>query len=150
MSIENPELAVGQDRLHDLFTLPTPYSTNEAVVRWYNEIIIRMTREASGLPMQVNQIQLLERIAFLYAVMRYREINGESVSIREQKEINTEWRAMLDTFNRSIEKHKDQILRDTVLTIQDAIREVLSGVEDENLAKTLNRELIEKFAEKGL
>lgn len=147
---ENLDAEIEHDRLSDLFTLPAPYNQNEVVVRWYHEIISRMQRESAGLPMQVNQIQLLERIAFLYAVMRWREISQESVSIREQKELNTEWRAMLDTFNRSIEKHKDQILRDTITTIENIIKEIFEGIEDPNLKRQLNRELIEKFAEYDL
>lgn len=144
-----PEVNIEQDALADLFTLPAPYSDNEQVARWYREIIVRMQREAAGLPMQVNQIQLLERIAFFYAVMRYRELNGE-FNERTLKETTSLFLSMFDTFSRSIEKHKDQILRDTIISIQEVIRKVLETVSDDDLRKQLNRAFIEGFGEAGL
>lgn len=136
--------------LDDLFTLPAPYNENPQIVRWYNEIISRQQREAAGLPMQINQIQLLERMAFFYVVMRYKESIGESIPVRDLKDANAEWRNMFDAFSRSIEKHKDQILRDTIITIQDIIAKVLDGVEDDSQRKSLQRQFIEAFGAAGL
>ena len=150
MTDADTDIELQANPLADLFTLPAPFSENEQVARWYNEIIARMQREAAGLPMQTNQIQLLERIAFFYAVMRYKELSGETISARDLKDNNNAWLSMLDTFNRSIEKHKDQILRDTVLQIQGIIESVLEGIDDDNTRKHLHRQFIEGFAEKGL
>lgn len=144
------EIETQENPLSDLFTLPEPYSNNPQISRWYNEIIARQQREAAGLPMQINQIQLLERMAFFYVAMRYKEQQGETISPRDMKDANAEWRNMFDAFSRSIEKHKDQILRDTVLQIQGIIEEVLNAIEDDDVRKKINRQFIEGFAAAGL
>ena len=147
MDETNEVTATGID---DLFSLPAPYSENPQIVRWYNEIIARQQREAAGLPMQINQVQLLERMAFFYVVMRYKEQNGETISARDMKDANAEWRSMFDAFSRSIEKHKDQILRDTIIQIQDIISRVLLGIEDDTVRKNLQRQFVEEFGANGL
>lgn len=136
--------------IDDLFSLPEPYNENPQIVRWYNEIISRQQREAAGLPMQINQIQLLERMAFFYVAMRYKEQQGETISARDMKDANAEWRSMFDAFSRSIEKHKDQILRDTIIKIQGIITTVLGNIEDDDVRKSLNRQFIEAFGQEGL
>lgn len=137
--------------LADLFALPEPYASDERSIRWHEEIIHRMQRESSGLPMQINQIQLMERIAFFYVVMRYREFHGDAEQIdpKALEATNKPWLQMFDTFSRSIEKHKDAVLRDTVLKIQDVIKAVLNSVEDVDQRKELNRKLVEELGANG-
>lgn len=142
---------LGVEPLADLFDLPEPYASDDRSQRWHQEIIRRMQKEASGLPMQINQIQLMERIAFFYVVMRYREFNGnaEQIDPKALEATNKPWLQMFDTFSRSIEKHKDEVLRDTILKIQDVIVKVLDEVEDDEERRRLNRTLVEELSAIG-
>jgi hypothetical protein len=119
---------------------------NPRVVAWYEEMSRQLRREAQGVPMQSSQYTMMERIAFLYAKMRYQELNEIVVPERERQATQDSWQKAIDQFNRLLEKNNDKIIQDKIVQVQDIVKNVLNLVESQEERQFLRRRLNEEFA----
>lgn len=142
----NPLDAPPLDELEDVFALPEPYASDERIQRWHTEIITRLRREAAGVPMTTAQTMLMERIAFFYIVMRFKEYSEGGISARELKDNNSAFLSMLDSFNKLLEKHNDKILHDVILQVTKILMDALPIISDEKERMAMRRRLQEDFA----
>lgn len=144
----NPLDVAPDDGLATAFELPESISEDATLLSLHTEIVMRLRREASGLPMKTVQNLLIERIAYFYVAMKQKEREG--ISLREQKEILAFWLSMTQEFNRLLEKNTDKLLDEMIMKVQDILKEALPIVSDVPERQKLRRELSERFAEMQL
>lgn len=138
------------DRLNQAFSLPE-HLTEEfpALSGIHDEIVARMKAEAHGMPMNTVQTLLLERIAYNYVFLKYRELRGE-VSGREQKDFNSFWLSMTQEFNRLLSvneaERREQLMEDVVSVFQEAI----ALIQDKDVRQAVSQSVSAGLAKKGL
>jgi hypothetical protein len=135
------------NRLEDIFTLPEEYAQDERIVRWYDEIVTRMRREAAGVPMNTTQQLLLERIAFFYVRMRHKEMLDGGFTLRDQKEMTASLQTSLDSFNRLLEKNSDKVHKENLGRILGIMNEILPMISDKSEQTRIRTHLIAAFKE---
>jgi hypothetical protein len=146
----NPLDGAPLDALEGIFVLPDEIAQDERIVVWYDEIVLRLRREAQGVPMKTGQYTLMERIASYYAKARYAELNGTEGSAREVAAANAEWLKMIDIFNRLLEKNNDKVILEMYQKVQDILTEGFPMITDPEDRKAFRRYLGEAFAEAGM
>lgn len=134
------------DALESIFVLPDEIAADARIRGWYEEMVTRLRREAQGVPMKTAQYTLMERIAYFYANMRWREFTHPDMSLRERKENNLAWLQMLDMFNRMLEKHNDKLMTEMLLKVQNILKDRLSMISDPSERQALRRAYQEDFA----
>lgn len=134
------------DRLAESFVLPDGFLEDERVVAWYDEIVLRLRREAAGVQMNTIQQLLLERIAYSYAAMRRYELE-ENVNPRTHKDMMGVFQSLSDTFNRLLEKNNDKVHKENIGKIYGALNELLPLISDERERKEFQKGLIDLLAE---
>lgn len=142
----NPLDDAPADAMEDIFTLPEEIASDERILRWYEEMVTRLRREAQGVPMKTAQYTLMERIAFFYANMRYQEFHNENMTTREKMQNIQAWQSMLEMFNRMLEKHNDKLVREMLIKVQQILKDSLPIVGDATDRTNLRRKLQEEFA----
>jgi hypothetical protein len=137
--------------LDPLFTLPD--WINDPVLRNQYEIIVaRLRREIEHLPLNTIQQLRIERIAFNYIVLKYREnnLNSDHSFADTVKDWNTYWAAItreLDVVLRAW-KPKEQ---DAVMSVvKAAVSEILATVQDTETRNDLIRRFVDTFTRAGL
>lgn len=141
----NPDVRPDQP-LDDIFMLPEHLAQHPQISRWHDEQVRKLRADAAGVPMSSVQEMLLERIAFSYADMRYKEMTNPNRTARDRRDDNAAFMGMLDSFNRLLEKHNDKIVTDMLLQVQEIIKEAIEMVSDESEKIALRRFLAEAFA----
>ncbi len=122
------------DSLDAAFELPDT-SADPKLRLLYEVLVARMREEAKHLPMNTVQQLLIERIAYNYIVLRYKERGelGGFGSTSVQKDFNSFWLTMTAEFNRMLGKNDplsngerkallkemQQIIVNTVATVAD-------------------------------
>ena len=129
----------------DIFTLPTELAADPRISRWYTEMVENLRIEAQGIPMKTNQFFLMERIAYLYSLIRYKEFSEVSYPGREHREDLKVLSGYMDQFNRLLEKHNDKIVNEMVGKIQEILRDALPIVTDDKERTALRRRLQTDF-----
>lgn len=116
----------------------------------FSSIVERLRMESAGLPMTTVQELLLERIAFNYVMMKYKEDSNTYTRPNESKELQSFWLGMTAEFNKVMnaghDKLRDKLLQDVERLVMDAIKAVKSP-EDR---KAIQQVLYEGFAKMGL
>lgn len=136
--------------LDGIFVLPEEISDNALIRGWYEEMVTQLRREAQGIPMQVLQFTLMERIAYFYANMRYQEIMNPGMTNRERMSNIDAWQKMIDQFNRLLEKHNDKVVNEVLVKVQNVLLEGLPLVTDPAERQALRRFYGEAFAKENL
>lgn len=142
----NPLDDAPADAMEDIFVLPEEVASNERISRWYNEMVVRLRREAQGVPMKTAQYLLMERIAYSYAKMRYEEFTNPDLPERQRMALQDAWQKMLDQFNRLLEKHNDKVVNEMLLRVHEILKEALPIISDPIERANLRRKLQEDFA----
>jgi len=138
------------DRLNQAFNLPaTMVEDFPELAEIHDEIVTRMKAEAHGMPMNTVQNLLLERIAYNYVFLKYRELRGET-SGREQKDLNSFWLSMTQEFNRLLSvneaERRDQLMTDVV----DVFQEAIALIQDQATRQAVSQSVSAGLAKKGL
>lgn len=137
---------ISEDEVNDIFTLPEDMQADPRISRWYEEMVLNLRAEAQGIPMKTNQFFLMERIAYLYALVRYRELGDVPYPGREHREDLKVLADYMDKFNRLLEKHNDKVLKEMIMKVQEILHQALPIVSDKNERANLRRRLQEDFA----
>jgi len=138
------------DDLARAFRLPEWVLEDPELESLHGAIVARLRTEARGMPMNTVQQLLLERIAYNYIVLKYKEETNGFTSPTQQKDFNTWWLAMTQEFNKLLMANQDR-MRDAMLAqVQDIVKGVISTVADVEERKRLRRELSEQFAQADL
>jgi len=141
----NPDVLPDQP-LDDIFTLPPHIAEDPQIARWHDEQVRKLRADAAGVPMSSVQEMLLERIAYTYADMRYKERTQPNRSSRDRRDDNAAFMTMTDSFNRLLEKHNDKRVNDMLVQVQDILLEAFDMVTDESEKSAVRRFLAEQLA----
>src|SRR6185312_8009494 len=96
----NPLDGAPQDDLAEAFRLPDDILADEGLVTLHANLVLRLRREAAGMPMNTVQQLLLERIAYNYIVMKQKERTNGFTTPAQQKDFNTWWLSTTQEFNK--------------------------------------------------
>lgn len=133
----------------NVYNLPDSID-DPALVEMYNVIVHNLKEEASTLPMNTVQQLLLERIAYNYILLRWKENRDGWTHERNQKEFHTFWLSMTAEFNRNLRAAKADEL---VMAIKDkmmiAVKNALETVPSDVRSPFMNA-LADGFEEAGL
>jgi hypothetical protein len=132
------------------FELPSFLAEDERLVEIHADVVARLRREAQGLSMNTVQQLLLERIAFNYVYMLYKENDGGFAKPSEQKDFNAFWLSMTTEFNKMLLKSGDKLRDALLMEINTIIMDTIKTVEDPETRKSLRRTLTQKFSEISL
>lgn len=148
-SSRSPLDAPPPDGLDDVFTLPQ-WVEDEGLRGLYDELVARMRAEAAGMPMNTVQTLLIERIAFNYVVMKYKERNQGTergfIRASEQKDFNTWWLSMTVEFNRLLMTNADKLRESLLIEINNVLTAGLSQIKDDEERRAVRRHFAEAFA----
>lgn len=85
--------------------LEEPTELGQTLIDLYAAIVGRLQFESQHVPMTTLQTLLLERIAFNYVALRWKEGTAGFDHDRSQKDFNTFWLDMTREFNRQVTLH---------------------------------------------
>lgn len=112
----------------------------------HQEIVLRLRREAAGIPMNTVQQLLMERIATSYVQAKQREEQGV-LTLRDIKDQNAAWLSMTQEFNKLLQASQDKLREALFSEIQKVMQSALDEtVTDPEIMKNLRRRLAEGFA----
>lgn len=138
------------ERLDQVFTLPKAMvEAFPQLEEIHDEIVMRFKSEAHGMPMNTVQTLLLERIAYNYVYLKYRELSGE-VAGKDQKDFNSFWLSMTQEFNRLLTvneaERREQLMNDVVSVFNEAI----ALIQDKDTRQAVQQSVGAGLAKKGL
>jgi hypothetical protein len=139
------------DSLDSLFKLPD-WVLDPELRNAYEIIIARLRRETEHVPLNTLQQLRIERIAFNYIVLKYREsaAAGDFAFAENLKEWNTYWAQITREFDAVLKawapKEQDAIMA----MVKAAIAEVIATVEDTGVRNDLVRRFPDTFSRMGL
>jgi len=144
----------GADALDGLFTLPD-FITDTTLRTSYEIIVARMRREAGHITMNTIQQLLMERIAFNYIVLRYRESKpGDAeqgfAHAGVMKDFNTFWLTMTKEFNDLLAKFKPSEKEAVMGLVKAAVEEILATLDDTEVRNKLAERFVNTFKREGL
>jgi hypothetical protein len=128
------------------FDLPPFLAEDERLVDIHSDVVAKLRREAQGLSMNTVQQLLLERIAFNYVYMLYKENEGGFAKPSEQKDFNAFWLSMTTEFNKMLLKSGDKLREALLQDISKILQESLPLIQDEADRKTVRRTIAEQLA----
>lgn len=150
-SVEN--LIEADDRLDQAFSLPESITLAYPQLREiHSEIVARLKAEAAGMPMNTVQTLLLERIAYNYVFLKFRELSSTDPGVtgKDQKELNSFWLSMTQEFNRLLSineaERRDKMMDDVV----EVFNEAVALITDSDLKKQVQQSMSAGLAKKGL
>lgn len=138
------------DWLTRAFQLPEWASEDPELVELHQQIVLHLRHEAAGLPMNTIQQLLLERIAFNYIVLKYKEEHNQFHRPTEQKDFNTWWLSMTQEFNKLLMANQDKLREALLLEVQDIVTSSLSLISSPEERRAVRRDLAERFASVNL
>lgn len=146
MSTElHPDLQPDSEFYSPLYQLPDEIPENLREI--HGDLITRMRNEARAVPMGVIQTLLMERIAFFYIAMKWRELSADNrLSLKEQKEYLDFFVKMTSEFNKLITSSESKSRTALLIEIQNILRSSLKEVPDLELKRKLNSIWSEEFA----
>lgn len=145
MADESPLDAAPPDDLARAFVLPEWVDQHD-MRALHTAIVERLRREASGMPMNTVQQLLLERIAYIYIVLKWKEETNGFSSPGQQKDFNAWWLSMTQEFNRLLTANQDRMREALLMQVQQIVNDSLRLISDEEDRRTVRRALAEAFA----
>lgn len=127
------------------YTLPGDFPESLRVL--HTEILTRLRNESRAVPMNTVQTMLVERMAYFYVAMKYREMTAEiPFSLKEQKEMSDFWLKMTDVFLKGIATSESKSRTTLLVEVQNILRQSLKKVPDAELKRVLAQEWNAEFA----
>lgn len=136
------------DDLARAFELPAWLNEENAqgLRELHSAIVSRLRSEARGMPMNTVQQLLLERIAYNYVVLKFKEETNGFTTATQQKDFNTWWLSMTQEFNKLLMANQDKMREALLLEVQRVTTEALSLVKDPDDRRNVRLALSEGFA----
>jgi hypothetical protein len=131
------------------FRLPAFISRDQELSDLYTEIVTRLRRESSGMPMTTLQQLLIERQASFYVQIKYKE-DTETFSANQQREFNAYWLDLNKEFARQLAASDDKIRESMIAEIAKMTLEAVDLISDDETRRTVRRALAEGFAAMNL
>lgn len=142
---DSPLDAEPLDELAQAFSLPEYIAEDPTLAAVYEEIVRRLRREASGLPMKTAHMLLIERMASFYVQIRWKENHNEFRGY-QQKEYNTYWLSLTQEFNKVLQANDEKLREAMLLEVQTIVGEAISLISDPTDRQNVRRKLAEDFA----
>lgn len=142
------------DDLDIAFELPSNV-TDPKLRKLYEVLVVRMRRESAHLPMNTVQQLLIERIAFNYIVLRWKESknpgeDGSFQSPTQQKDYNTFWLSMTQEFNKQMRSTDVEFRQQVFRTMSEVVAGVLKEIEDPTVRRKIQQRLADQLSREGL
>lgn len=134
------------------FRLPALVADDPELAALHTEYVNALRAESAGLPMHTVQQFLLERIATMYTVIRYREINpGDDVAwtARFSKDYTDQWLGMVKEWNKVLSSGHEALRAQVLQESEQIALESLALVEDPETRQKLRRHFKERYAALG-
>jgi hypothetical protein len=116
------DLQPNGDSFDAVFRLPETFPEDLRAV--HTEMITRMRNESRAVSAGTNVLILIERMAWFYVQMKYSELYGEPLSLKELKEVNDFWLKMHSEYNKLITSAESR----SRIAMLEAIQDVVSGI----------------------
>lgn len=142
------------DDLDLAFTLPE--NIRDANLRkLYEILVVRMRRESAHLPMNTVQQLLIERIAYNYIVMRYKESfdpgqDGAFQHATQQKEYNTFWLSMTQEFNKQMRSTDAEYRTQVFKAMAETVASILEEINDPAVRSRMKAKIADSLSKAGL
>lgn len=146
MTASDPMDSAPPDDLAVAFALPEEIAQDSDLAALHSALVTRLRREAAGLPMNTTQQLLLERIAYNYIVMRFKERTGGFSTPAQQKDYNTFWLSMTQEFNKLLLANDDKLREALLMEINKIVLGGLEIIKDPEDRRSMRRYLQEQFA----
>lgn len=143
MTVLDPDLAPTGEALEGAFALPDHLP--EEYHALHTEILNRLRNEARAVSMSTVQTLIMERIAYFYVVMKYKESTSE-IGLKEQKEMLDFWLKTTTEFNKMLQASESKSRTTLLVEVQNVLRGSLKHVKDPDTARLLSQQWSEEFA----
>lgn len=141
----DPDLPPEEDSFSAAYALPGDLP--EGLRKLHGDILVQLRNESRAVPMNTIQKMLVERIAYFYVAMKYRETVSEiPMSLKETKEMNDFWLKMTVEFNRLLSASQDKARTTLLVEVQNVLRNSLKNITDPELKRLLSQEWSAEFA----
>lgn len=143
------DLEPNGDAFEAAYALPEDLPDNLRAL--HAEIIVTLRNESRAVSVGMNVKMLVERMAYFYVAMKYRELNAaEPMSLKEQKEMLDFWLKIHDQYNKLITSAEGKSRIALLSTVMDILRESLNEIDDPEQRVALQTNWQSRFAEIGL
>lgn len=115
------------------------------------EIITALRNESRAVSVGTNVKMLVERMAYFYIAMKYRELTAaEPLSLKEQKEMLDFWLKIHSEYNRLITSAESKSRVALLESVMEVLRDSLSEIEDPEKQMALQATWRKRFGELGI
>lgn len=139
----DPDLPADGDALEAAFELPEDLPKKYHDL--HTEILTRLRNEARTVSMNMVQTLIMERIAYFFVIMKFKESTSE-IGLKEQKETLEFWLKTSVEFNRMLQASEAKSRTTYLVEIQNILRHSLKKVSDPETRRALAMEWNEEFA----
>jgi hypothetical protein len=141
----------GVDSLDALFELPD-WINDPQLCNAYEIIVARLRREIEHVPLNTVQQLRIERIAFNYITLKFREKNAASefAFAEHLKDWSTYWAAISRDFDAVLKAWKPKEMDAIMAVVKNAVAEVIATVEDPKVRNDLVLRFPATFERAGL
>jgi hypothetical protein len=141
----------GVDSLDALFELPD-WIDDPQLCNAYEIIVARLRREIEHVPLNTLQQLRIERIAFNYITLKFRESRAASeFAFAEQlKDWNTYWAAITREFDAVLKAWKPREQDAIMSVVKAAVAEIIATVPDTSIRNELVSRFTSTFQRAGL
>lgn len=142
----HPDLRDESDDIFvELSRLPAEIPENLRAI--HADLIVRMRNEARAVSMSTIQRLLMERIAYFYIAMKWRETDAETpLSLKEQKEMLDFWIKMTNEFNKLLNATESKSRSTLLAEVELILRESAKKLEDPEKRRELTNYWSAEFA----
>lgn len=142
----HPDLREEGDELFEQLS-SLPAEIPESLRAIHSELIVRMRNEARAVSMSTIQRMLMERIAYFYIAMKWRETaSPEPLSLKEQKEMLDFWIKMTTEFNKLLNATESKSRSTLLAEVELILRESAKKLEDPEKRRELTNYWSAEFA----
>jgi hypothetical protein len=149
MTDSNPLDGPPHDDLDRAFRLPRYIQEDTELNDLFDSMVLRLRREALGIPMNSVQTLLMERIASMYVIIKYREDHDNWAGASQQKDFNDYWLKCTVEFNRILTANDDKLRQAMLLEIQKVVMDSLKTISDPEERRRVMRDLSGSLANAG-
>lgn len=139
----DPDLAPVGDALATAWKLPDEFPAEYHTL--HQEVLTRLRNEARAVSMSTVQSLIMERIAYFYVAMKYKESTSE-IGLKEQKEMLDFWLKTTTEFNRMLQASENKSKTTFLVEIHNILRNSLKQVPDPEIRRLLSSTWNEEFA----
>jgi len=148
---DSPLDAAPADGLELAFELPEyiAQADDGRYLALYEELVLRLRREAQGIPMTTNMWILLERIATKYVILKYREDTHFTWVGSGEKDFGAQLLENQKEFNKVLAQSQEKLLQSVMMEVNKITRGGLELIKDDEDRRNVRRFFQEQYSRIG-